>query len=152
MNKLYDLGYQEIKELDLLEQVCLKLDAVILDVRFNPQSRNPRWARYTLARRLIQRYVHVKSLGNENYKGGLIKIANLGVGLVAVRYYLENNPVILMCACADRPTCHRLTIVQEVERKMGITSEPLSLEKCRQIAEDLPVRANPPAQMTMFGE
>ena len=141
MHKLYDLGYQTIKDPAILVQVAEKLDAIVMDVRFSPRSRDYRWNMATLAS-LLQasplhpRYVHVAELGNVNYKGwnAPIQISHLPYGLKLISIALEAKPVILMCTCRDRSTCHRLVIVKAaVEQIPGLVSAPLSLADCQDI-------------------
>lgn len=150
MHKLYDLGYQTIKDPAILAQVVEKLDAVVFDVRWSPRSRDYRWNNSALQSLLSQRYLHVQELGNVNYRdwSAPVQISHLPYGLKQIAIALEANPVILMCACRDRSTCHRLVIVQAaIEQIPGLVSVPLGLSDCQDI---LVSGANPPAQLKLF--
>jgi len=156
-HQLFDLGYQTIKDVDLLVQVAGILDAVVLDVRISPRSRNPMWNKAVLQRKLVERYVHVPALGNINYRdwNAPVEIKDLAEGLKHIELYLQSNPVILLCACSERDSCHRMTIVQacqhtpsehQPERAIASASTPLDLETCRRIIDGGPAGQ----QMRMF--
>lgn len=150
MNPLYDLGYQTIKDPNLLVQVAGVLDAVVLDVRLRAASRDPKWNKVFLQRKLLERYVHIPDLGNLNYKdwSAPIQIKDLAAGLRHIDLYLQANPVILLCACRDRKTCHRLEIVKACQhtlsahtptpRCLAIDSVSLDLAACRKIIDNAP--------------
>ena len=137
MHTLYDLGYQTIKDPDILAQVAGRLDAVVLDIRFSPRSRDFRWNRAALQTLLpTGRYVHAAELGNVNYKdwSAPIQISHLDYGLKLISITLAANPVILLCACRDRKTCHRLVVVEAAIRQIPkVFSVPLNLSDCLQI-------------------
>ena len=52
-------------------------------------------------------YIHVRELGNVNYKGGPVEIEDLEAGLCKLRAILERGPAILMCMCSNLRRCHR---------------------------------------------
>jgi hypothetical protein len=93
----------------------------LVDIRFSDKSRVEHWQGASLRARLRQRYTHLPSLGNENYKnGGPIKIANLAEGLKWIDGWhtaergmgngRQKRPLILMCTCDNPKTCHRTTV------------------------------------------
>lgn len=135
MNTLYDIGYSGI-DFNRFARLVTALDAVVLDIRYQPRSRAPQWNNIVMARRLLERYIHLQELGNVNYKGGPILISNMKKGLEALRYYLENNPVILLCACAQRNSCHRLMVVEAFEARSGVQSVPLNQREIERILGD----------------
>jgi hypothetical protein len=78
VNKLYTIGYQGLRGVYQLLNFAIPLDADIIDIRFTPYSKNEEWTQATLLNRLCDlqvrraqtsRYVHIKELGNVNYKG-----------------------------------------------------------------------------------
>lgn len=148
MKELYDLGYQAIKSHQTLIEVAHTLDAVVLDVRLSPRSRDPRWNKRALLTHLVERYVHVESLGNVNYRDwdAPIAIKDLARGTEHIRHYLETNSVILMCACGRRETCHRKVIAEAFAEETGIVSIPLDLAACSRIIAAIP----PDPQLKMF--
>lgn len=135
MKNLYDAGYNEIRDPKLLEAAAEKLDAIIFDARFSPFSKNPAWSGHNLEKAIGDRYSHVKSLGNKNYKGGPIDFVDLDAGLKALAFVLEHKSVILLCACPNRLTCHRKSIADEFEKRTGIASTPLTRASCFEILE-----------------
>jgi uncharacterized protein (DUF488 family) len=130
---LYDVGYGEIGSPKLLAAVAEKLKARVVDIRIIPNSRIPGWTKSSLEKLLGERYVHLKSLGNINYKGGPIKFVNLEDGVVVVKNLLNVRPVILMCMCKDRSVCHRLEFIRIFYKREGVNSIPLTVELCREL-------------------
>jgi hypothetical protein len=114
MQHLYTAGYRAGWTPHSLLAEATRLNAVVLDIRLNPTSMQPDWRKHELARALGGRYQHVPELGNLNYQGGPITIANLPVGLAHIRHELAHRSVILLCACANHQTCHRTTVVAEL--------------------------------------
>jgi uncharacterized protein (DUF488 family) len=149
MNQLYDLGYQAIKDPQLLLATACKLSAFVLDVRLNPRSRDPRWNRRYLERLFSAAvYIHVPALGNLNYRDWNAPVAIQGfeAGLTVIRYHLAAHSVILMCACSDRQTCHRLVIAERVHAEIGVQTIPLNLAACKRVLNG----EVPGAQLELF--
>jgi uncharacterized protein (DUF488 family) len=126
MKNLYDLGYLEIKKLEKLVNLVGVLDAVLVDVRFSPNSRNPQWRQAALKKALGDRYIHVKALGNKNHKGGPIEFLDLQGGMDTLAHLTQNQKVIIMCACSNRAICHRVKIAETFEEKYDQKSIPLT--------------------------
>lgn len=139
MQKLYDLGYLEIKKLELVKKVVDELDGLIYDIRFNPHSSDPQWEINWLTQHLNdpqsgQHYAHLKDLGNKNYQNdGPTEFVSLDSGIATVVQSLETQAVIVMCACWERRLCHRLEVVRIIQEKYGVESIPLTVEKCWEI-------------------
>jgi uncharacterized protein (DUF488 family) len=107
MHTLYTVGYDGWT-LEGLAARVESLGALLVDVRFNPSSPEAEWRKATLQRRFGEGYTHCKALGNVNYRtGGPIKLVEPEVALPALREWLEQRPVILMCVCEDVEMCHR---------------------------------------------
>jgi len=155
MHTLYTVGYQG-KKVALLKDVAVKLDAVIVDARFSPNSRVPEWSGKRLREFLGERYVHVKELGNKNYKGGEIDFLDLNGGALIVGKILEIRPAILMCACWDLQRCHRLPASKHISQQLGC--ELIHLESNDQLKEIVGVNtesskesvADEPAQIKLL--
>lgn len=107
--KIYTAGYSG-KSLEWLDQKSAELGALIIDVRYSPNSRNPTWRESHLRNKLGTRYTHVKELGNENYRGSTIQIADWETGKKIIDHI--DQPIILLCMCKDPEVCHRTTIAQ----------------------------------------
>ena len=75
-------------------------NAILVDVRYQPFSRNPQWTRKTLTAALGSRYAHVGTLGNRNYKSGPIAIVDLDAGTETVRKSSRHQRPSPSCACA----------------------------------------------------
>lgn len=119
MNTLYTIGYAKLSP-DRLKAQAERLNAVLVDIRFSPASRRPEWSGKRLRELLGERYVHVKALGNINYKGGPIRYVDLDGGTQAIAALLEQRPVILMCVCADVETCHRKGAAEHIADTLGV--------------------------------
>lgn len=134
---LYDLGYQELKDPALLLAVVRATGALLVDCRFSPMARDPRYRKAYLSNQLQHQYIWAHPLGNRNYKnGGPIEIVDLPTGLENVRICLKNSPVILMCACADRLFCHRLDLVNAVQAFLGVASSPITKALAQKLVEN----------------
>ncbi len=117
--KIYTLGYSGWRP-EAVRAQAETLDAVVVDVRWSPRSRNPQWTRKRLTELLGARYRHVKAFGNLNYKGGPIKLANPEAGLAEIRPILEaGQPVILMCVCKEVERCHRQDVAAYLVAHLG---------------------------------
>lgn len=116
MTRAYHFGYLSGLPPDALADFLERADAVLVDVRYTPLARDPTWRKTALATRLGARYVWLQDLGNINYKnGGPIVLKDVEAGLRALRHRLTTHSVVVMCACASLPTCHRALIAQRLE-------------------------------------
>lgn len=106
-----------------LQTLAEKLKAVVVDIRFRPRSRIPDWSGGRLQKLLGDRYRHLPSLGNRNYKGGPIEFVDLAAGRVEVGELLKQQPVILLCICANVHHCHRLPAAEAISARYGVTIE-----------------------------
>lgn len=85
------------------------IDALLVDIRFAPRSRNPDYDGVALSRKLGQRYLHLRAWGNRNYKGGPVELVDFEGGLRKVEG-LPHETCILLCACSDAAKCHRTLV------------------------------------------
>ena len=109
--KAYPIGYA--KSGYKVEQMMARdPDLLIIDTRYSPNG-NPEWIGAALRARYGKRYRWAgKFLGNVNYKGGPIRLANPCTGIAGlVQYLKEGHDLILLCKCAEHETCHRKLIV-----------------------------------------
>lgn len=127
LNVCYTLGYILIEPAELL-RLATELNAVVVDVRLSPRSRNPEWNGGRVAALLPPgRYRHEPRLGNLNYKGGPIKIRDLRAGTTTVLSILARQRAILLCVCADGETCHRAVIAKHLRTVHGVTVEEIDV-------------------------
>jgi uncharacterized protein (DUF488 family) len=100
MHPLYTFGYTS-RFPHQVRALAEHLEAVVVDIRFSPRSRIPDWTAGRLQQLLGERYHHLPALGNRNYKGGPMEFVDLEAGVVRIDELLAEQPVILLCACAD---------------------------------------------------
>lgn len=118
--KLYTLGYAG-RTLDDLVALVDTHQATLMDIRYSPRSRLPGFNKASLAQHLGQRYVHCPALGNRNYQGGPIALADYPAGLAHVRTLLTTTPVlILLCVCRNVQACHRTNVAEALSDDLGI--------------------------------
>ena len=122
LHKLYTYGYSG-RTPHKLQTLAEQLAAVVADIRFNPRSRIPDWSGGRLQKLLGDRYRHLPALGNRNYKGGPVEFVDLAAGIVEVGQLLRQQPVILLCVCADVQRCHRLPAAEAISARYGVTIE-----------------------------
>jgi len=106
MSKIYTIGYTSTAPEELIE-VVNSLAAKLVDIRISPYSKDYRWRQKSLQQYFADKYFHIKEFGNENYKIGSIKVSNSELGIVKIKPFIKNQPVILLCACYDHEKCHR---------------------------------------------
>lgn len=125
MSTIYTFGYQG-QQLETLQAHVEHLNAVLLDIRFSPRSRNPIWSRKRLQQVFGGSYLHLPDLGNVNYRNGrAIQINNLNLGGAKVAAMMKAAPVVLLCVCANVHTCHRKVVADALGEKYGWTVEHL---------------------------
>ena len=111
---IYTLGYSGWT-VDDVAALLERLDAVAVDVRMSPRSRNPAYSGKRLSERLGDRYRHVRGFGNTNYRGGEIVLHDWAGGLQETLAILSaGRSVVLMCACADVEVCHRKVVAKRL--------------------------------------
>ena len=117
---LYTLGYSGWTP-EAIQEEAQARNAMVCDIRYSPRSRHSSWTQGNLQRLLGTRYQHVQVLGNRNYKsGGPVALADYDTGKQAIAEILTTGQsVILMCACKDLTTCHRLTAVERLAADLG---------------------------------
>jgi uncharacterized protein (DUF488 family) len=134
---LYTLGYQGWR-LDAIQGTLGALQAVLVDIRFAPHSRNPAFRKAHLQAQLGARYVHVQVLGNRNYQGGPIAIVDYPTGLRTIARLLDQwGAGILMCVCAEVTTCHRKGVAEQLSADLGVPLEHLQRPAPPQLALEL---------------
>ena len=125
MKRILTLGYTGLT-LPALQAWLDQHDALLVDVRHKPFSRAAEWRQKALQRALGTRYRHVPELGNLNYRGGPIKLADQAEGVQIVSALLQENSVVLLCVCADYARCHRTAAANAISKAVGARVEHLS--------------------------
>ena len=126
MPKVYTMGYYG-KGVSEIQRLALSLNAVVFDIRLSPTSRQPQFSGRNLSRVLGDRYRHVRSLGNLNYKGGRVQIADFEAGFHQI--VESQQAVILLCVCKHAEKCHR-TIIAQMLRERGIEVVEVDGSRC----------------------
>jgi uncharacterized protein (DUF488 family) len=125
--QIYSTGYTG-KAIKDLKPMLSALDAVLVDVRFSPNSQVLHWRQIYLKTLLGNKYLHIPNLGNRTFKESKITIQNLQLG-VETLLKLDKNAVIF-CACESVENCHRRLIIEEL-RKQNVEVEELKAWKTR---------------------
>ena len=102
--------------IERLKNALKRENALLVDTKFSPKSKNPTWRKESLVSVLERRYIHLPQFGNSAYKSDRIVIADMPKGiefLVQLREF-GFQKFILMCACANESTCHRNVIIREL--------------------------------------
>jgi uncharacterized protein (DUF488 family) len=142
MNPIYSFGYGGHKAVELAGWVR-KNGAILVDVRFSPSSKDEQWRKANLKELLGEQYVHVQELGNENFKGNEIRIKDLSAGMMRVHGLLQRAPVVIMCACWNRATCHRTLVIRHMVDEWHAEAKVLEPKEIR-------FPPPPPAQTSLF--
>lgn len=125
MPTIYTVGYARLRELKRLVDLAADLDAVVVDVRYQPYTSFKGWSRTDLHACLGRGYRWVVGFGNVNYRGGPVRLHDPAHGLAVVAPLLEAQSVILLCGCADVATCHRRLVADLLAEATGCPVEHL---------------------------
>jgi len=101
------------KKIEELKAIVDQLDAVIIDCRFSPRSRNATWNQSNLIKTFGDKYAWFQEFGNVNYKGGPIALKDPIVGLKRAKGFQSN--IILLCMCKDYRKCHTKDVITILE-------------------------------------
>lgn len=117
---LYTFGYLSPKGERIISEL-ITVRTPLVDVRFNPDSRNWRYKQETLQARQGAIYRHIVELGNELYKDALsgeytephIKLHAPGEGLAKLKAILDEfGRAAVFCACSNKTRCHRIEVAR----------------------------------------
>ena len=114
--KIYPVGYGMDGAGQYIEHLMAQSQMLLIDTRFSPKSHWPEWREGVLREKYGTRYRAAGAyLGNRNYQGGSIQIADIEEGLRGLHLYLdEGYDLILLCQCPDYSSCHRSVIVDQL--------------------------------------
>ena len=120
MGVLYSFGYSG-QAPETLYRELLRLEAVLVDVRYSPRSRVPAWSGLNLQRTFAGKYVHLREFGNANYNsGGKIQLFDAEAGISRVARLIQQHDVVLMCGCRARETCHRALVAAILSQRLDV--------------------------------
>lgn len=111
---IYTTGYTE-KDVADLPNLLESLDAILVDIRFSPNSRQLVWTKDYLSLLLKRRYRHIPQLGNRAFREGKIQIQNLELGIRLLSDFEYN--AVLLCACKNLRECHRFVVMNELIKR-----------------------------------
>lgn len=131
---VYTTGYGGHSVEDITE-LMVRFRARLVDIRFNPMSSRPEFNLKELRDRFGTNYLHLGAWGNENYKGGPIKIKDWEQGLRVLD--IIRLPVLLMCSCREFETCHRYQVAERLLKERRICCLEVSLRPVESPAPNL---------------
>ena len=115
MNKVYSLGYDNVF-ISNLKKFIFDNDIMLVDVRYSPTSYSIYWRKKFLQTTFSKNYIHLKELGNVNYRDeSEFKINDIEKGMSKLLSMIKDHNVVIMCVCSDINTCHRQIISDELE-------------------------------------
>ncbi len=121
INRIFATGYAG-KDINDLKFLVNSLGAILVDIRFAPDSQVMVWRQVYLKTLLRKKYLHILNLGNREFKkAGKISIQNLHLGVETLLSLNTNS--ILFCACAEQKNCHRRVIAEELQKRGIETTE-----------------------------
>lgn len=129
--EIYTAGYGSTAPA-ILFRILDELGAVLVDIRYSPYGR-PAWRQPELRKALGYRYIHLRALGNVNYKSGSIRLVNYAAGRDALAKL--DRPAVLLCACGNPQGCHR-TVVGDMLRADGFNVIELDIARKNKPADE----------------
>ncbi len=121
--RIYTTGYTD-RDIALLPALLTTLDAILIDIRFTPTSKQLQWQKDYLRLLLKDKYLHVSHLGNRSSKeSGKQSIQNINLGIKIITELKTN--LLIMCECQRIEACHRQEISRRLSEK-GIETKELT--------------------------
>ncbi len=121
--RIYTTGYTD-RDIALLPALLTSLDAILIDIRFTPISKQLQWQKDYLRLLLKDKYLHVSYLGNRSSKeSGKQSIQNISLGIKIITELKKN--LLIMCECERIEACHRQEISRRLSEK-GIETKELT--------------------------
>lgn len=145
MPKVYTMGYAQLGAAQRLDELMSEQSMLLIDTRMSPRTSYKPWDGNMLRNVWGKRYRQAgQFLGNVNYQGGPIQIANPSIGVDGlIRYLLEGHDLVLLCGCKNYSECHRHVIVDMLRQKrpdIEIVPEPelVTSSKCGDVVVTVP--------------
>jgi hypothetical protein len=117
--KFYTAGYRRLK-FDIFVKMILSRNLTVIDCRHYPFTGND-WNYYNLTHELGTNYLHVKELGNKQFREGVLSVNDLESGIAVLEKL--GRPFVLLCACPVLKRCHRSLIVTALESRGWILED-----------------------------
>jgi len=136
----YTFGYGG-RKVDELAALVAQYDAVIIDVRLKPWTKQPGWSLSELKARFGEAYHWWRCLGNVNFAGGKPKLQDAKKGLGLLVQLIETSCPILLCGERNPWTCHRRMIAERLQKQTGCRIVHLPVLR--------PAGEKAPAQLTL---
>lgn len=92
-------------------------NALVVDIRFRPVSRQPEWRQDALQRVLGTGYIHAKGFGNAEYATGGMRLHDPEAAWDMLQHSIHAAPIVLLCACRSPNACHRTVVAQWLRSK-----------------------------------
>jgi uncharacterized protein (DUF488 family) len=146
MSKIFTIGYTSTNPEELIALVN-ELGTKLVDIRISPYSKDYRWRQKNLEQYFADNYLHIKEFGNENYKIGSIKIASPEAGIARIKCVIENQPVLLLCACYAHEKCHRSKVASLLSETFLLDIEPLYGKSSSKVSK---ASHDEPEQLSLF--
>ena len=126
IGKLYTAGYKNWFDEDFYEKVE-ELDAYVIDVRLVPYAYFPYWRKEYISKALKEKYIHIKALGNKNYKNSQLpmEIYDISKLSIVIDMLKEGKNCVLFCACEECEKCHRKILVDKICEQLNMDFEEL---------------------------
>lgn len=119
MSTVIPFGYGFKESMQVLQQLMEDPTTYLVDIRKSPKTGYTGFNDYELKQQFRDRYVPVLELGNLNYKGGPIRIANPIQGIDRlVKGLNKGYRLVVLCGCRDYDGCHRKTAVELLKGTM----------------------------------
>lgn len=117
--RIYPIGYNTPGSEATIDNLMQDKRTLLIDVRYSPNSPKPQWQQSALRAKYKDGYIHEGRLGNINYRGGPIQLANPDAGIGRLKDLLDHDHnLILLCACENYLTCHRKVIVELLKKEI----------------------------------
>lgn len=118
---IYTIGYNNFSFFEFRDKIK-SLDAIIIDIRYSPNSYSSFFNSKYLGDIFGNSYIHVPELGNKNYKNPEkeFDIVDIEAGIKKIEEYtgLGFN-CVLLCACYDFDKCHRKLVADKIKEKLN---------------------------------
>jgi len=120
--KIYTAGYNAWSFYEFKTKVEELGNILICDIRYSPWSFNPFWTKRHLKKSFKNNYIHLKSLGNANYKKDRpIEILDIDKGSKKLLGKVDGD-FLLLCSCEDVGKCHRKVVADILQSMLENTT------------------------------
>lgn len=140
--KVFPIGYSSLGAQERVNALLSYPRTLLVDTRLKPYCKwSEDFCKEALELKYGERYRWAgKYLGNENYQGGPIKLADPAMGIRGlVKYLSEGHDLLLLCQCREFSKCHVSHICTMLLEKLPdvevVRCQVSSLGPCAQCGE-----------------